>query len=185
MSASAAGSTPPGPLSSPGAGADGPAVTPGVEVPLPGGAPGTGSFRAAQWRLLFLVMFCYLFFYTGRQNLGFAVQGMREELGLSATAMGLFSAVLLAGYGLGQAINGNLSDVYGARRMVALGALLSFALNWGVSFSYSLPLALLCWGLNGYVQSAAWPALTRTIANWWPRRERGKAMGLYLLAAGF
>jgi MFS transporter, OPA family, glycerol-3-phosphate transporter len=144
-----------------------------------------GAFRAAQWRMLFLVMFCYLFFYTGRQNFGFAAKGMQEELGLSATQLGLFNATLLAAYGLGQAINGNLSDIFSARHMVALGALFSVALNWGVSLSRSFLVAILCWGVNGYVQAAAWPALTRTVHNWWPRHERGKAMGFYLLAAGF
>ena len=159
-------------------------------------APGQGAgstssvahslcFRAAQWRVLLLVMFCYLFFYTGRQNFGFAARGMQEELGLSATAIGLFSAMLLVGYGLGQAINGNLADIYGARRMVTIGAYLSFALNWCVSFIRPFPLAVACWGANGLAQSTAWPALSRVLANWWPREERGKAIGFYLLAAGF
>ena len=143
------------------------------------------SFRAAQWRTLFLIMFCYLFFYTGRQNFGFAARGMQDELHLSAAALGLFNAVLLIGYGLGQAVNGNLSDICGARHMVMTGAYLSVALNWAVSFAPNFPAALLCWGMNGLAQSAAWPAMNRVLANWWPRRERGKAIGMYLLAAGF
>jgi OPA family glycerol-3-phosphate transporter-like MFS transporter len=143
------------------------------------------SFRAAQWRTLFLVVFSYLFFYTGRQNFGFAARGMQEELRLSASALGLFNAVLLAGYGAGQAINGNLSDIFGARRMVAIGAYLSVALNWAVSYASGFPLALILWGANGMAQSAAWPAMNRVLSNWWPRHERGKPIGLYLLAAGF
>jgi OPA family glycerol-3-phosphate transporter-like MFS transporter len=143
------------------------------------------AFRRGQWRILLLVMFCYLFFYTGRQNFGFAARGMQAELGLSSTALGAFNAVLLLGYGLGQAVNGNLSDIFGARRMVAAGAFLSFVLNWCVSLSWSFPLAVVCWGANGYAQSAAWPAMNRALVNWWPKQERGKAIGMYLLAAGF
>jgi MFS transporter, OPA family, glycerol-3-phosphate transporter len=143
------------------------------------------SFRRAQWRTLFLVMFCYLFFYTGRQNFGFAARGMQEEMALSTTSLGLFNAVLLVGYGVGQAINGNLGDIYGARRMVTIGAFFSVALNWAVSFAPNFGWALVCWGANGLAQSCAWPAMNRAIAHWWPRRERGKAIGLYLLAAGF
>ena len=33
------------------------------------------SFRRAQWRMLLAAMFCYLFFYTGRQTFGFAIPG--------------------------------------------------------------------------------------------------------------
>jgi len=129
-------------------------------------------------------MFCYLFFYTGRQNFGFAARGMQDEMALSATALGFFNAALLAGYGAGQVINGNLGDIYGARRMVTIGAYLSVALNWMVSYAPGFVFSLVFWGLNGMAQSCAWPAMTRTIANWWPRRERGKAIGMYLLAAG-
>jgi OPA family glycerol-3-phosphate transporter-like MFS transporter len=144
-----------------------------------------GSFRRGQWRILLLVMFCYLFFYTGRQNFGFAARGMQEELHLSSTAIGLFNAMLLLGYGVGQAINGNLADMYGARRMVAIGAFASVALNWCVSLSQSFLVAVAAWGVNGLAQSTAWPAMNRALANWWPKNERGKAIGLYLLAAGF
>jgi OPA family glycerol-3-phosphate transporter-like MFS transporter len=143
------------------------------------------SFRQAQWRTLLLVMFCYLFFYTGRQNFGFAARGMQDELALSATALGFFNAALLVGYGVGQAINGNLGDIYGARRMVTIGAFLSVALNWMVSYAPSFALALVCWGANGVAQSCAWPSMNRALAHWWPRNERGKAIGMYLLAAGF
>jgi OPA family glycerol-3-phosphate transporter-like MFS transporter len=90
----------------------------------------------------------------------------------------------LVGYGLGQVINGNLADMYGARRMVAVGALLSVVLNWCVSLSPSYLLAVVAWGANGMAQSAAWPAMNRALANWWPKKERGKAIGMYLLAAG-
>src|SRR5262245_57883719 len=131
-------------------------------------APGR-SFRRAQWRALLLVMFCYLFFYTGRQNFGFAARGIQDELALSATALGLFNAVLLVSYGAGQIVSGFLGDLYGARRMVTIGAFLSVGANWALSYATSLPVALTCWGANGLVQSTAWPALNRVLANWWPR----------------
>ncbi len=41
------------------------------------------QFRVAQWRMLLATMFCYLFFYTGRQTFGFAIPGIQEELGFS------------------------------------------------------------------------------------------------------
>lgn len=35
---------------------------------LPAPAVRSASFRFAQWRMLLAAMFCYLFFYTGRQT---------------------------------------------------------------------------------------------------------------------
>jgi MFS transporter, OPA family, glycerol-3-phosphate transporter len=148
-------------------------------------APVHPGRRAAQWSMLLSVMFCYLFFYTGRQNLGFAVKGMQEQLAYSATTIALLNSAMLLGYGAGQAINGNLADIFGARKMVACGAVLSVILNWAFSFSMEAEWAAILWGLNGLAQSAAWPAMNRLLVNWWPRQERGKAIGLYLLSAGF
>jgi len=44
------------------------------------------SFHSAQRRVVLATMFCYLFYYTGRQTFGFAIPGIEEELGLSYTA---------------------------------------------------------------------------------------------------
>lgn len=48
---------------------------------------GSNERRRAQWRMLFVLMFCYLFYYTGRQNYGWAIPLMLDDqgLGLSAT----------------------------------------------------------------------------------------------------
>ncbi len=55
----------------------------------------SSSFRSAQWRMLLATMFCYLFFYTGRQTFGFAIPGIREELGISLSTLGWASTCLL------------------------------------------------------------------------------------------
>ncbi|WP_236779302.1 MFS transporter [Alcaligenes faecalis] len=38
--------------------------------------------------MLLAAMFCYLFFYTGRQTFGFAIPGLKEEFGFSSAALG-------------------------------------------------------------------------------------------------
>src|ERR1035437_10383765 len=88
------------------------------------------SFRSYQWRILFVTMFCYLFFYTGRQTFGFAIPGIQKEFGLSKEMLGWASAALLWSYAIGQAINGNLADKYGGRRVMTAGAILSLLANW-------------------------------------------------------
>ncbi len=60
------------------------------------------SFHSAQRRVLLATMFCYLFYYTGRQTFGFAIPGIEEEFGLSKTSLGWASATLLWCYALGQ-----------------------------------------------------------------------------------
>ncbi len=129
-------------------------------------------------------MFCYLFYYTGRQTFGFAIPGIEEEFGLSKTSLGWASATLLWCYALGQAVNGNLGDAFGGRRMMSLGATLSFGLNWVVSFATSLGGLVVPWGLNGFAQSMGWAPGSRVLSNWFRSTERGRVYGLYTFAAG-
>lgn len=141
--------------------------------------------RRAQWRMLFALMFCYLFYYTGRQNFGWAIPLMLadEGLGLSATQLGTISGAMLIFYGIGQSINGNLGDKFGGRIMVTLGGLLSTALNWITSFGTSFYTILFPWAANGLTQSMGWAPGSRILTNWWDHSERGKAFGLYVAAA--
>src|SRR5258707_8338078 len=83
------------------------------------------SFRRAQWRMLLATMFCYLFFYTGRQTFGFAIPGIQAEFRVTKAALGWASAALLWWYAIGQAINGNLGDKFGGRRLMSAGVILS------------------------------------------------------------
>lgn len=142
------------------------------------------AFRRAQKRVLGAVMFCYLFYYTGRQTFGFAIPGIQAELGLDKQTLGWVSAAMLWAYAIGQAVNGNLGDHFGGRKMMCLGACASFVLNWVTSFAVGVKSLLFGWGLNGFAQSMGWAPGSRLVANWWGAHERGKAFGFYVLAAG-
>lgn len=142
------------------------------------------KFRKLQWRMLLAAMFCYLFFYTGRQTFGFAIPGIEEELGISKTTLGLISGIGLWCYAFGQIVNGNLADKFGGRRIMSLGAVLSTGLNWCASFAVG-PLSLgAAWGANNYTQAMGFAPGGRVISNWWSPHERGKSFGFYTFAAG-
>jgi OPA family glycerol-3-phosphate transporter-like MFS transporter len=134
--------------------------------------------------MLLAAMFCYLFFYTGRQTFGFAIPGIQAEFGVSKAALGWASAALLWCYAIGQAINGNLGDKFGGRRVMSAGAILSFIMNWATSLSTGIVSLSVCWGINGYFQAMGWAPGSRLLSNWWGRHERGTVYGLYTFAAG-
>ena len=133
--------------------------------------------------MLFAVMFCYLFFYTGRQNFGWAIMGIGAEFNVTKQDIGWIGAGMLWAYGIGQFINGNLADKFGARRMMALGGILSFAMNLATSFATNYLMVLIFWTMNGFSQSLGWAPGSRLVANWWGAKERGKAFGFYVFAA--
>jgi hypothetical protein len=77
------------------------------------------GFAGARVKTLLAVMFCDLFYYTGRRNFGFAIPGMSEELGLSKTQLGWCGTALLWSSAIGQAINGQLADRFGGRSLMS------------------------------------------------------------------
>jgi OPA family glycerol-3-phosphate transporter-like MFS transporter len=141
-------------------------------------------FRKEQWKMLFITMFCYLFFYTGRHNFGWAAKGMSAELGISYQQIGWISFSMLMGYAIGQLINGNLADRLSPKIMILTGGFLSIVCNLSISYANSYGAILILWTLNGYFQSMAWGSGSKLISNWWDSSERGKAFGFYTMAAG-
>ena len=137
-----------------------------------------------KYKMLFITMFCYLFFYTGRHNFGWATKAMSEDLGISYSYIGWISFSMLIGYSLGQFINGNLADRFNPKYMIPIGAYLSIICNIGISFANSAQLILILWFFNGLFQSMAWAPGGKIIINWFDAQEQNKAFGFYTMAAG-
>ena len=145
----------------------------------------SATFSQYKWRALIGVTFCYLFYYTGRQTLGFAVSGIQHDYGLSKYQIGWISATMLWCYAGGQFINGNLGDKLGGKAMMIAGAVLSLAANWVFSFGHTFLFFLLAWGANGYFQSMGFAPGSRLLSNWWDHQHRGFVYGVYIGFSGF
>src|SRR5439155_1620203 len=122
-------------------------------------------------------------FYFCRTNLSVAVKGMESPLdagglGLSGTQIGWILASLKIAYGLGQLLNGQLSERIPPRAMLAIGMFGSAALNILFGFSSGFFFLLFVWATNGICQSLGWTPCVRVAANWVPVERRGNAIGL-------
>lgn len=133
--------------------------------------------------MLLITMFCYLFFYTGRHNFGWAAHALATELQVSYEKIGWVSFAMLLGYAVGQFVNGNLADRFSPRTMIVTGGILSVAANLAISVADSFNLVLVLWALNGYFQSMAWAPGSRILTNWFGQHERQKAFSFYTMAA--
>jgi OPA family glycerol-3-phosphate transporter-like MFS transporter len=81
----------------------------------------------ARRRTLFVLWTTYGSFYFCRVNIGPAVKSMRADLGLSALEMGFVLGAVKLGYALGQLVNGQLTERFGARHILGAGMLGSSA----------------------------------------------------------
>jgi sugar phosphate permease len=136
------------------------------------------AWKSWQVRTFITIWITYGTFYLCRANMSFALPGIAEEFGLSKTLLGLLGTTLFIMYSLGQFINGQLGDKFGARKLVFVGMIGSALLNIIFSFSTAFAFMLVVWGLNGYFQSMGWAPQVKTMANWFTVAQRGKWMGL-------
>ncbi len=142
--------------------------------------------RYHRWKWQVLISFCafYLFVYTGRFNFWPTSPLIKDDLLLTNIEIGIINAMLLWGFMLGDLVHGRMSEAYGLRLWVMLGAIFTTVFNWAASFGTSALTFAIPWGLAGFVNAACWSPAISMISQWWPRRERGIAMGFVGTVAG-
>ncbi|QEE16068.1 MFS transporter [Promethearchaeum syntrophicum] len=137
-----------------------------------------GKIKNWRIRIFFTVWVTYMIYYIGRVNLGIAKPLMMAEFDISSTIFGGIGSAFFYAYAFGQFFNGFLGDKLGPRRMVTLGIIVSSGINLiiGVVGQFVWVLGIL-WGLNGFFQAMGWAPSVKTIANWFPPKQRGKWSG--------
>jgi sugar phosphate permease len=138
----------------------------------------TSAWKSWQLRIFITIWITYGSFYLCRANMSFALPGLAAEFGYSKTLLGLLGTALFIMYSIGQFVNGQLGDKFGARKLVFVGMVCSALLNIAFSFTTAFTFMLIVWGLNGYFQSMGWAPQVKTMANWFTVKQRGKWMGL-------
>ena len=142
-------------------------------------------FRNHAWRYLLLFSVLYCFLYCTRLNLSNAGAVMMEGLGWSKADFGILTGALFWAYGIGQFVNGRLSEIVGPAKFVVASVVLSVAANVFMAFQDSLVVMAVIWGLNGYFQSMGWTPGVAILTRWWPGTTRGFATGFANAFSGF
>ncbi len=134
-------------------------------------------------QLIWTIWLTYGAFYFCRTNISAAVPGLQAPvgeggMGFGGEQVGLILASLKITYGLGQLVNGQLSERVSPRLLLAVGMFGSAALNVIFGLASGFYFLLFVWAANGYAQSLGWTPCVRVIGNWIPPLRRGKAIGL-------
>jgi MFS transporter, OPA family, glycerol-3-phosphate transporter len=137
-----------------------------------------------KWQVLLVYAGFYLFQYMGRFNLSQVAPLVMHDLQIDHHTIGWITALLYWGFMAGDLVHGRLGELYGLRLWVMLGAVLTTTCNWLASFSASAIALAVPWCVNGFVNAACWSPGISLLAQWWPRRERGQALGIVGMAAG-
>jgi MFS family permease len=143
------------------------------------------TMKRIAWRIMPLIMMCYLFAFFDRINISFAKFQLQGDLGLSDTAYGLGASLFVIGYVLFE-VPGNLM-LYrvGARRWIA-----RIMISWGLATA-AMVFVHTEWqfyGLRfliGAMEAGFAPGVLYYLTLWFPAAQRGRITSLLFLASAF
>jgi ACS family hexuronate transporter-like MFS transporter len=138
-----------------------------------------GSYR---WSICALLFFVITINYIDRQVLGVLKPLIEDDLGWSEVDYGNIVSAFQFSYGIGLLVVGRLLDKIGTRWGMAIAiALWSLAAMFHAA-ARTVLLFMLARVTLGIAESAAYPGAVKSVAEWFPRRER--ALGVGILNAG-
>jgi len=139
--------------------------------------------RKVAWRLSPFLGLLYFINYLDRTNISFAgPHGMNEALGFDKAAFGLASGLFFVGYLILEVPSNLALHKFGARRWIA-----RIMVSWGIVASAMafVPNAGTMYGLRvllGIAEAGFFPGIILYLTFWFPKRERAKAVALFMLA---
>ena len=140
------------------------------------GEPRVGHFRWVVCGLLFLATTIN---YIDRQVLGILAPELQHRIGWNEIQYGYIVMGFQAAYALGLLLSGRLLDVLGVRLGFAAAIVV-----WSLAaMAHALARTPLGFGLArvslGLGEAANFPAAIKSVAEWFPKRERAFATGLF------
>jgi len=139
-----------------------------------------------QWKWRVLISFCvfYAFNYLGRFNFSLVQSAVIDDLGITRADTGWINSWMFWGFAFGDLVFGRISERFGYRNVILFGAIGTALFNFIASFGNSVRGLLIPWAMVGFVNAASWGPGIGLVAQWWPRSDRGRAIGLVGTSAG-
>ncbi|MEB7884946.1 phosphoglycerate transporter PgtP [Serratia fonticola] len=132
------------------------------------------TYQRYRMQALLSVFLGYLAYYIVRNNFTLSTPYLKEHLDLSATQIGMLSSCMLIAYGISKGVMSSLADKANPKVFMACGLVLCAVVNVGLGFSTAFWVFAALVVFNGLFQGMGVGPSFITIANWFPRRERGR-----------
>ncbi|HTH24701.1 MAG TPA: MFS transporter [Vicinamibacterales bacterium] len=140
------------------------------------------ALRKVRWRLIPFLFLLYIVAYLDRVNVGFAAIDMKLDLKFSDTVYGLGAGIFFLSYTLLEVPSNLLGARFGARVWIA-----RIMFTWGVLSSAMIfvngPATFYVLRfLLGAAEAGFFPGVILYLTQWFPQRERARAVGLFMTA---
>ena len=135
-----------------------------------------GNYR---WRILVLIFFATTINYLDRQVIGMLKPFIAQDLGWTESGYGYIVTAFQVAYAMGLLLAGRILDKIGTKTGYTIAiAVWSFAgmAHAAARSVFSFGIARFFLGLG---ESANFPAAVKSVAEWFPKKERALATGLF------
>lgn len=140
----------------------------------------TGRISHQRWVVCGFLFFATVIAYVDRGVIGYLEKFLESIIpGLNSVTYGYITATWTFAYAVGMLVAGGLTDKLGTRKAfaIAIGLWSIAAMLPGAAFSVStLGIAMFLIGLG---EAANFPACIKAVAEWFPKRERALATGIF------
>ena len=135
-----------------------------------------GYFR---WIICALLLFGTTKNYMDRQVLGVLKTTLQHDLGWNEIDYANLVFAFQAAYAVGMLVVGRLVDRLGTRLGYALAMVFWSLASMGHALGRSFPSCLVARSALGFGESGVFPASIKTVAEWFPKKERALATGIF------
>ena len=149
-------------------------------TPTSVGSESTGPMTHQRWVICGLLFLATVIAYVDRGVIAYLKNTLESVIpGLNDVKYGIITAAFQTAYGIAMVVAGGLTDKLGTRKAfaIAIGMWSIAAMLPGAAFSIlSFACAMFLLGLG---EAANFPACIKTVAEWFPKRERTTATGIF------
>ena len=134
------------------------------------------------WRLMPLLLICYLFAHLDRINIGFAKMQMSTDLNFSDTVYGFGAGLFFIAYALFGVPSNMALDRVGPRRWIATLMVVWGALSTGMFLVDSAMGVYVLRVLLGVAEAGFFPGILVFLNRWYPAGRRAQITALFAIA---
>jgi D-galactonate transporter len=141
-----------------------------------------GVYAKVSWRIMPLLLICYMVAYLDRINIGYAQLQMKQTLPFSDAAYGIGAGIFFLGYFLFEVPSNLMLEKIGARK-----TLLRIMFCWGVvaavmMFVRTPTQFYVARFLLGVFEAGFFPGIVLYLTYWYPSARRGQMIAIFMTA---
>lgn len=137
------------------------------------------KIRGLRWVIVGLIFFATLINYIDRLTISVLAPIITKELNLTNTEFGGIATWFLLAYTISQALSGKLYDRIGIKKGFTVSIIVWSLAAMATAWASGIRSLSACRFVLGLGEAGNWPGAAKTVAEWFPARQRAFGMAIF------